>query len=220
MEETFWLWKFLGRLHPMVVHFPLGLILFAAILELFTIGRFNSKLRPGIKICLITGVVTALISAAFGWLLASGDEYAGNTLNIHQWSGIATATLGTIVLLMLFRLRKQQHPASVGIYRTLLFVTAAGISVTGHFGASLTHGDEYLTEVLPTESVESTTGINFASLEEDTTKLSKQQEKDLNVRVKAIFAHNCYKCHSAQKVKGELRLDGKDFVLKEVNRVK
>lgn len=198
----------------MVVHFPLGLILFAAILELFTIGRFNSKLRPGIKICLITGVVTALISAAFGWLLASGDEYAGNTLNIHQWSGIATATLGTIVLLMLFRLRKQQHPASVGIYRTLLFVTAAGISVTGHFGASLTHGDEYLTEVLPTESVESTTGINFASLEEDTTKLSKQQEKDLNVRVKAIFAHNCYKCHSAQKVKGELRLDGKDFVFK------
>jgi uncharacterized membrane protein len=214
MEETFWLWKFLGRLHPMVVHFPLGLILFAAILELFTLGRFNSKLRPGIKICLITGVITALISAAFGWLLASGDEYAGNTLSIHQWSGIATAALGTIVLLMLFRLRKQQRPANVGIYRMLLFVTAVGISVTGHFGASLTHGDEYLTEVLPTESIESTTGINFASLEEDTTKLSKQQEKDLNVRVKAIFAHNCYKCHSAQKVKGELRLDGKDFVFK------
>jgi uncharacterized membrane protein len=214
MEETFWLWKFLGRLHPMVVHFPLGLILFAAILELFTIGRFNSKLRPGIKICLITGVIASVISAAFGWLLASDEEYTGNTFTVHQWSGIATAISGSLVLLLLFRLRKHQHSSTVGVYRTMLFVTAAGISITGHFGASLTHGDEYLTEVLPSESIESTTGINFASLEEDTTKLSSQQEKDLNVRVKAIFAHNCYKCHSAKKVKGELRLDGKEFVFK------
>ena len=198
----------------MVVHFPLGLILFAAILELFTIGRFNSKLRPGIKICLITGVIASVISAAFGWLLAADEEYTGNTFTVHQWSGIATAISGSLVLLLLFRLKKHQQSSTVGIYRTMLFVTAAGISITGHFGASLTHGDEYLTEVLPSESIESTTGINFASLEEDTTKLSSQQEKDLNVRVKAIFAHNCYKCHSAKKVKGELRLDGKDFVFK------
>ena len=198
----------------MVVHFPLGLILFAAILELFTIGRFNSKLRPGIKICLITGVTASVISAAFGWLLAADEEYTGNTFTVHQWSGIATAISGSLVLLLLFRLKKHQQSSTVGIYRTMLFVTAAGISITGHFGASLTHGDEYLTEVLPSESIESTTGINFASLEEDTTKLSSQQEKDLNVRVKAIFAHNCYKCHSAKKVKGELRLDGKEFVFK------
>lgn len=214
MEETFWLWKFLGRLHPMVVHFPLGLILFAAILELFTFGRFNSSLRPGIKICLATGVISSLVSAAFGWLLATGEEYTGNTLNIHQWSGISTAALGSIVLILLVKLRKQPRPSTIRIYRTLLFITALGIGVTGHFGSSLTHGDEYLTEVLPSESIESTTGINFASMEEDTTRLTKQQEKDLNVRVKAIFAHNCYKCHSSQKVKGELRLDGKDFVFK------
>jgi uncharacterized membrane protein len=214
MEETFWLWKFLGRLHPMVVHFPLGLILFAAILELFTIGRFNSKLRPGIKICLITGVIMSVISAAFGWLLASGEEYAGNTLTVHQWSGISTAVLGALVLLLLFRLHKNQRATTVSVYRTMLFITAIGIALTGHFGASLTHGDEYLTEVLPSESIESITGVSFASMEDDTTKLSKQQEKDINVRVKAIFAHNCYKCHSSQKVKGELRLDGKDFVFK------
>ena len=214
MEETFWLWKFLGRLHPMVVHFPLGLILFAAILELFTFGRFNSKLRPGIMICLVTGVITALISAAFGFLLATNEEYTGNTLDLHQWSGIASAALGSVVLLLLLRLRKNPRPATIKVYRSLLFITAFGITVTGHFGASLTHGDEYLTEVLPSESIESTIGINFASMEEDTTRLTKQQEKDLNVRVKAIFAHNCYKCHSSQKVKGELRLDGKDFVFK------
>jgi hypothetical protein len=36
----------------------------------------------------------------------------------------------------------------------------------------------------------------------------------LNMRVKAIFAHNCYKCHGNDKVKGDLRLDGKDMVFK------
>src|SRR6476660_1073963 len=128
MEETYWLWKFLGRLHPMVVHFPLGLILFAAILELFTIGRFNSKLRPGIKICLIAGVITSVVSAAFGWLLASGEEYAGNTLAIHQWMGIGTAILGGVVLFLLVWLRKHQRSATVGIYRTILFVTAVGVT--------------------------------------------------------------------------------------------
>jgi len=44
--------------------------------------------------------------------------------------------------------------------------------------------------------------------------LSKVQEKELNLKVRAIFAHNCYKCHGEEKVKGELRLDRKDFVFK------
>lgn len=214
MEETFWLWKFLGRLHPMVVHFPLGLILFAALLELFTIRRFNSPLRPGIKVCLIAGVIASLFSVAFGFLLASGDEYTGNTFTLHQWFGIATAVFGAIVLFALTRLRRKQTAGAVGLYRTLLFVTAIGISVTGHFGASLTHGDEYLTEVLPAPDSGGGSGINFASMNEDSAKLSPDQEHELNTRVKAVFAHNCYKCHGAQKVKGELRLDSKEMVFK------
>ncbi|MBL7697543.1 MAG: DUF1549 domain-containing protein [Chitinophagaceae bacterium] len=213
MEETFWLWKFLGRLHPMVVHFPLGLILFAAILELFTFKKFNSALRPGIKVCLIVGVIAAVFSAAFGWLLAYGEEYAGNTLDLHQWLGIGTAAIGGVVLLAMLRLRKKQSSSGIVVYRLLLFFTAAGITLTGHFGASLTHGDEYLTEVLPAEDFGGG-NINFASMNNDTAKLSKDQEKELNTRVKAIFAHNCYKCHGAQKVKGELRLDRKDMALK------
>lgn len=213
MEETYWLWKFLGRLHPMIVHFPLGLILFAAILELFTFGKFNSSLRPGIRVCLVAGVVAALFSAGFGWLLAYGEEYTGSTLTLHQWFGIGTAILGGLVLLMLLRLRKKQKPGGVVLYRSLLFLTAIGIGVTGHFGASLTHGDQYLTEVLPAKDFGGG-GINFASMNNDSAKLSPDQELELNTRVRAVLAHNCYKCHGAQKVKGELRLDSKDMVFK------
>src|SRR4029079_15640954 len=34
------------------------------------------------------------------------------------------------------------------------------------------------------------------------------------MEVRAILAHNCYKCHGPEKGKGELRLDRKDMVFK------
>jgi mono/diheme cytochrome c family protein len=54
----------------------------------------------------------------------------------------------------------------------------------------------------------------MSALKKDTGKLTKKQEAELNVQVRAIFAHNCYKCHGSEKVKGELRLDRKDMVFK------
>ncbi len=36
---NFWLWQFLGRLHPMIVHFPIGLLVVAFILELFSFRK-------------------------------------------------------------------------------------------------------------------------------------------------------------------------------------
>ena len=39
----FWLWKLLGRLHPLVVHFPIGLLVFAALFELFTLKNLESN---------------------------------------------------------------------------------------------------------------------------------------------------------------------------------
>jgi uncharacterized membrane protein len=214
MEESFWLWKFLGRLHPMIVHFPLALILFAAILELFTLKRFQSSIRPGIKLALIVGVITSLLSVAFGFLLANGEDYTGNTLELHQWFGIATTALSLVILILTIRLKYRTTTPAIVTYRTLLFTTAIAIAVTGHFGASLTHGDEYLSEVLPINAFENNSGINFASLEDDTSHLNTEQQKEISVRVKAIFAHNCTKCHGPQKVKGELRLDSKEMVFK------
>ena len=68
--ENFWFLRFFGRLHPLAVHFPVGLLLFAGILELSTIKKFNSPLRPGIQLLLIAGIISSLISAIFGILLS------------------------------------------------------------------------------------------------------------------------------------------------------
>src|SRR4249919_3726584 len=54
-NDSFWLWNFLGHLHPLAVHFPVALLLFAAILEFFTLKNFNSRLRPGINLLVFAG---------------------------------------------------------------------------------------------------------------------------------------------------------------------
>ncbi|MFC4870508.1 DUF1549 domain-containing protein [Negadavirga shengliensis] len=213
--ESFWLWKFLGRLHPLAVHFPVSLLLFAAFLELFTLGKFAHKLRPGINLLVLAGVGAALFSVVLGLLLANIEDYGGTTLNLHQWTGIATAVLGLVVLYFMNQVLNKKQWAKVKAYRTSLFITALAVSVAGHFGASLTHGEEYLTSVLPwNEDAYSPADmdIDLVAFEEDGADMSEEKQVKLVGQVRAVFAHSCYNCHSAAKTKGELRLDQKELV--------
>lgn len=218
MNESFWLWTFLGRMHPLLVHFPVALLLFAGLLELLSLKKFHSALRPAIAICLATGVITAAFAALFGWFLSSSGDYGPDTLLIHQWTGIATTLLGAIAYLLLRRGVRKNTITSFRLYRSVLFVSAIGVSVSGHFGASLTHGTDYLTSALPWsegygEQVQ-LSGIDFVSLENDTAVLDGTQQSALQVQVKSIFAHKCYKCHGPEKVKGDLRLDNKEMLFR------
>src|SRR5690606_36990581 len=106
---TFWLWQFFGRLHPLMVHFPLSFLLLAAVLELFTLKDFHSKLRPGINLMVYVGAGSAVLAVILGLLLATIEDYGGDILSIHQWAGLATAVLGLITLLLL-TLIENKHP--------------------------------------------------------------------------------------------------------------
>ncbi|RYZ98973.1 MAG: DUF1549 domain-containing protein [Sphingobacteriaceae bacterium] len=214
-NEAFWLWEFLGRLHPIAVHFPVSLLLLAAVLELFTLKNYHSKFRPGINVLIVTGSVSALISALFGWLLYQHGDYSGNILTIHQYIGFTTAVLSMAVMAIMYAIHK--GGGHIIAYRAVLFATAIGVGAAGHYGGSLTHGDDYLTSALPWDksyAPASAGNFDLAALTTDTAKLTPQQEVELNTEVRAIFAHNCYKCHGSEKVKGDLRLDGKHMAFK------
>ena len=214
---TFWLWRFLGRLHPLAVHFPVALLLFAAILELFTIKKFRSSLRPGINLLLAAGVISAIFSVVFGLLLSGEGDYGKNLISIHKWVGITTACLGAFAWLLLNRILKKNQLHLVKLYRGILFFSAIGVSVAGHFGAYLTHGKDYLSTTLPWSAdyiAGRTSNFDLSSLKQDTGKLTMKQVVELNVEVRAILAHNCYKCHGSEKIKGDLRLDRKDMIFK------
>lgn len=208
IASTFWLWQFLGRLHPLVVHFPVALLCVALLLECIGWYRKSSDWRPGITALVWIGVVSAGLAAVLGLVLVNQEEYSGKTVTIHQWSGFATVVLavGALIALRLNRL---------AVFRSFLMLTVVGVTLAGHYGALLTHGEDYLTGVLPNGDPDTSPGnkatLAFASTNQP---LTDQQLQDLNLEVRSILAHNCYSCHSASKTKGDLRLDSKELVMK------
>ncbi len=212
---TFWLWQFLGRLHPLLVHFPIGLLVIALILEVYSRKR-REAFQSALYLILIIGALSAVLSSVFGWLLKDQDDYAGNTLAIHQWSGIATAVLATCTLYLFLLSNKRSQ--LIKVYQTFLTLAVLGVAIAGHYGASLTHGVDYLTEVLPVNNKDGAApdpNFDLTSFNSGTTQtLSAEQGARLNIEVRSIFAHNCYKCHSAEKTKGQLRLDNKELLMR------
>lgn len=214
--ENFWLWQFLGRLHPLVVHFPIALLVFAAILELFTIGKYHSKLRPGINAILLGGIFSAIIAAFFGWQLAENENITGDLLDQHQRSGFITATIGLVLLWFLSQIEIKKRTKNIKFFRATLFVTTLGVILTGHLGASLTHGEDFLSNTLPWNNNASYQPSQFdlAHYQSEGAILSSDAELKLLGEVRTILAHNCYKCHSGAKIEGDLRLDNKEHVFK------
>lgn len=207
-SETFWLWQFLGRLHPMLVHFPIGLLCVALLLELIDWKRKSTGLRDATNILTWVGAASAVFAVIFGLLLANSEESAGTNLEIHRWAGISTMVLSIIAVLSL-------RSPNRSLYRTLLLVTTFGVSFAGHYGAMLTHGDDYLTSVLPSSETKEPEGASEPDFVlTNNGELNPQQIQDLNVEVRTILAHNCYSCHSETKTKGGLRLDSKEAIMK------
>lgn len=210
LTESFWLWQFLGRLHPLMVHFPVGLLCVALLLEIIGGFRKSNDLRAGITALVWIGAISSVVAAVFGLILINQEEYGGDTVTVHQWAGLATMALS---ILTVFAIRTKR----LVLYRTMLFLTVFGVTIAGHYGALLTHGEDYLSSVLPfgnEKESPATTDANLAFISNTNQPLDAKQIEDLNLEVRSILAHNCYSCHSATKTKGELRLDTKELLMK------
>ena len=205
--EGCWLWSFLGRLHPMVVHFPIGLLYIALFFEFISWKRKIDQLSNSIPLLILTGAISSAIAVALGLILSNTETYGSNVLQIHQWSGIATMLLA---FASYFIYVKKQRTFSI----ILLSATVLGVTIAGHYGSELTHGEDYLSSVLPQSKSEENGDNNSFAFASIKGPLDSSQILELNLEVRTILAHNCYTCHGETKVKGELRLDSKEFVFK------
>ena len=210
-----WIFQFLGRLHPLTVHFPIGLLVVAFFLELLTIRGKRPGLREGINWMVYLGAAFAVLASCLGWLLSTFDDYSGELVQWHQNLGIATAVL-SIVTASLLLMTTHGRFSNFLVYRTGMFITVITLTITGHLGASLTHGEDFLSSALPGNIDtfdDGKAGVLLTQLNQ-IDSLSESQQDALNLELRAILAHNCYQCHSENKQKGELVLDNKRGVFK------
>ena len=129
-----------GRSHPLLVHFPVALLVVAAVSELGGLWRRSPEV--GAMAGGWSGSLSPqLFAAAFaGWTMSERDPVSramASTLEWHRWTGV-----GVLALTLLCVLLRQKTSA----FRGVLFCGAIGVAVTGHLGGTMSWGEGYLLE--------------------------------------------------------------------------
>lgn len=174
-----------GRLHPVLLHLPIGL--WAAVIILYLLRHRV----PGYRALLltfmqITAVFTA-VTALAGMLLALGADYDASQITGHKYTGVALSGLFWLAVIFFDRIPDRAMPA-------VLVLVSGLVILTGHRGGELTHGEDFL-RFRPAES--------------------PVQEDDVYATLIApILEEKCSSCHKTGKTKGGLNLGSVALMLK------
>ncbi len=192
--------QFIGHLHPVLVHLPIGILLLACFFQLVSAREKYVHLEHAISITLLLGMLSAIASCISGYILSNSGDYDGDLVDKHQWLGISVAAVSVIYYFM-YRFKPISRYKWV-LPMLLIFL----ITVTGHLGGSLTHGSDYLTGA-------------FESITADTVAVRKpipnvQEAVAYTDLVQPLLHNKCYSCHGPNKQKGKLRMDQTDLLLK------
>jgi uncharacterized membrane protein len=208
-----------GRLHPLVLHLPIGLVAAAFVLELLALrGRAT---RPAQGPLLVLAALAAIFTAGSGWVLAHEDGYDGAVTERHERLGIAVAVATTLAAL-LFR-RAERSSLLTALYRVALAIAFALLVPAGHLGSVLTHGEDWLDgprrRVPPVVPVAATNGASGNADGAPSSGVSEPEPEpppapDTYASViEPILAAYCTNCHGSGKHKGELRMHTREGLL-------
>lgn len=193
--ETPVLFLWMGRFHPLIVHFPIVLIILALLVEIIKWFQFLVIGDRLVKLILIAAVLSTVASIGMGFFLFASGDYAGSLMDRHLQAG---SILGTLTLMTLaFYLWYQKTARYYSFYIISLLSCNVMMIVAAHQGGLMTHGREFLTEYIP---------AILDNAEENKIKA----EQDMLVyddMVAPILEAKCVSCHNGQRKKGGLSLD-------------
>jgi uncharacterized membrane protein len=214
-------WLFVGKLHPLVVHFPIALLLVGAAAEFLRLTRGQNRPSRAAMLCLGIAAPTAVMAAVLGWSDATTAGHQGSdawVLFWHRWLGIPTACVavaGVVLAVIANRRGPAAEPATAvsvgrprafGWYRLCVLAGAVLVAVTGHFGGMLVYGTSYVQDAWAKAWGPSAPAT--------VTTVSTGTPVDFTRDVQPIFARRCYQCHAGDKVESELHLDSREGALK------
>ena len=135
---------FIGRLHPLLIHFPIALVIAAGLAECAAIVTANEDWRTMAVGNVRAGAVFALLATIAGWRLALMPEMEVSLLlEWHRWLGIIGAGSLIAAALATGAVRRWSVRA-VRIYRIALAASVLLVAVTGHIGGVLVWGVNFL----------------------------------------------------------------------------
>ena len=131
--------QYLGRLHILVLHVPIGVLVVALVGETLTLTKHRESGDVVVGLALPLLVLTGVVAIVLGLFLAHGEtEHPLKLIAKHRnftVAGIVIAGLAGIA----FPYRRGR-----ALHRVLLVASGVILGIGAHFGGSLTHGSEYL----------------------------------------------------------------------------
>ena len=192
MEYALEILKYVGKFHPLVLHLPIGSLLMTFLL--LVVSRYQKGgLEKAIRIGVDFSFAGALMAALMGCLLSLDEAYDFNSLKFHFWAGIITLIL-SFSLCILHRTKGKEN-----LFFGSYLLTLLALTVAGHKGGQITHGEDYLSTA--------------ALFEEPIMVVQKDSVDYYKEVVHLIFEDKCVSCHNSNKSKSELRLDRYDLIL-------
>ncbi len=205
MKEVSDIVLFFGRFHPLVVHFPIGFLFFAFILEVLAQYQKKTLLKSSVPLALFLGFLSALVSCVLGYMLSLSGDYNSDALDKHFWFGIGTTVIAFIAWGLKTKKFKIKIIESSRVHIASLTFVVVLLSITGHYGGNLTHGSDYLTAYLPFGKQEKEKLIPVNSIEE---------AQVFGHFVNPILQKKCASCHNSEKKKGNLSLENPLSIVK------
>ena len=213
--------RFIGHFHPVLLHLPIGVFVLIVIQEMGAIfgKRDHQQVANTSLFPLFFGAASAIVAVIAGFLLfQGGEEYAGSALaERHLWGGLAFAVTAVITfILKAWAVALSSNPA---FYRILLLGSVSVMSFASHDGATITHGEGYLSKFAPS-MIRSLMGLGKkeeGKKGEGAKPVSSKNPNDQIVYtdiVAPIFERRCVQCHKESKVKGKLRMDTYELLMK------
>ncbi|HEU4859792.1 MAG TPA: chitobiase/beta-hexosaminidase C-terminal domain-containing protein [Chitinophagaceae bacterium] len=184
-----------GRMHPLLLHLPIGLLVISFILW---IGKKNIEASSFQKIFILVLQVTAFtasLTALMGFFLSREGGYDENILLKHKVLGIITAILSYALLLIY-----QADPEKKFLFGTAVTLSLIVMVIGSHFGSTLTHGEGFVWQPLQgEEEIEEQRITDSSSL--------------FAAAVRPILKSKCFSCHNERKAKGELIMTTEEKIL-------
>jgi mono/diheme cytochrome c family protein len=181
--------QFTGQFHPVMLHFPIGIIGVILLAVLFFPQLLNDSLKKALASFL---AITAVITAIFGLFLGH-EGYQADQIAWHKYTGVGFSV--ACLLYYLYQEYFSNNPLFSKISATSIMLLA---TIAGHQGGSITHGEDFLAY---NKGSEANTEVSAAKTVFDAA-------------VMPIFEKKCVQCHNNSKAKGELNMTTVALLLK------
>ena len=137
---------YLGRFHLVVIHFPIALLIVAALGELWGVWYPSRRLADFVTLAMGIGAAATVAAVATGWLFAlqihrPPEQQA--LLSWHRWLGVGALPLTLITALVSSVRSHSTQRAQCWWRRGFIWTTALLIALVAHLGGAIAWGSDF-----------------------------------------------------------------------------